>query len=108
MSDIFDGYEFRLNATTTSTATIQSNTDTNIAYEKTREFVEMFNGDYGTLNALTKRGIEGEESGALAGDLTANTIKRKLRSLVAEELPGFEDQARYLSELGIRTERDGS
>ena len=108
VSDIFDGYEFRLNATTTSTATIQSNTDTNIAYEKTREFVEMFNGVYGTLNALTKRGLEGEESGALAGDLTANTIKRKLRSLVAEELPGFEDQARYLSELGIRTERDGS
>ena len=108
VTDIFDGYEFRLNATTTSTATVQSNTDTNIAYAKTLEFVEMFNGVYGTLNALTKRGIEGEESGALAGDLTANTIKRKLRSLVAEELPGFEDQGRYLSELGIRTERDGS
>ena len=108
VTDIFDGYEFRLNATTTSTATVQSNTDTNIAYAKTLEFVEMFNGVYGTLNALTKRGIEGEESGALAGDLTANTIKRRLRSLVAEELPGFEDQGRYLSELGIRTERDGS
>ena len=108
VTDIFDGYEFRLNATTTTTATVQSNTDTNIAYAKTLEFVEMFNGVYGTLNALTKRGIEGEESGALAGDLTANTIKRKLRSLVAEELPGFEDQGRYLSELGIRTERDGS
>jgi flagellar hook-associated protein 2 len=108
VTDIFDGYEFRLNATTTSAATVQSNTDTSIAYSKTKEFVDMFNGVYGTLNELTKRGIEGEESGVLAGDLTANTIKRKLRSLVAEELPGFEDQGRYLSELGIRTERDGS
>tara|TARA_B100000989_G_scaffold50434_1_gene33400 strand:+ start:14666 stop:16306 length:1641 start_codon:yes stop_codon:yes gene_type:complete len=108
VTDIFDGYEFRLNATTTSAATVQSNTDASIAYSKTKEFVDMFNGVYGTLNELTKRGIEGEESGVLAGDLTANTIKRKLRSLVAEELPGFEDQGRYLSELGIRTERDGS
>ena len=44
----------------------------------------------------------------LARDLTANTLKRKLRSLVAAELPGFGANGRYLSELGIRTERDGS
>jgi flagellar hook-associated protein 2 len=44
----------------------------------------------------------------LSRDLTANTIKRKLRSLVAAELPGYGANGRYLSELGIRTERDGS
>ena len=87
---------------------MQSNTDTNAAYSKTLEFVDMFNGAYSTLNALTKRGIDGEESGALASDLTANTIKRKLRSLVSSELAGFGTSGRYLSELGIRTERDGS
>ena len=108
VSDLFDGYEFRLNATTTTPATVQSSTDSNVAYSKTLEFVSMFNGVYSTLNALTKRGIDGEESGALAGDLTANTIKRKLRSLVSSELPGFGTSGRYLSELGIRTERDGS
>jgi len=108
VSDLFDGYEFRLNATTTTPATVQSSTDSNVAYSKTLEFVGMFNGVYSTLNALTKRGIDGEESGALAGDLTANTIKRKLRSLVSSELPGFGTSGRYLSELGIRTERDGS
>ena len=90
VTDIFDGYEFRLNATTTSAATIQSNTDTNIAYSKTREFVDMFNGVYGTLNELTKRGLEGKDPVFWPVILTANTIKRKLRSLVAEELPGFE------------------
>ena len=108
VSDLFDGYEFRLNATTTTTATVQSNIDSNVAYSKTKEFVDMFNGVYSTLNALTKRGTDGEESGALSRDLTANTIKRKLRSLVASELPGFGTSGRYLSELGIRTERDGS
>ena len=108
VSDLFDGYEFRLNATTTTPATVQSSTDSNVAYSKTLEFVSMFNGVYSTLNALTKRGIDGEESGALSGDLTANTIKRKLRSLVSSELPGFGTSGRYLSELGIRTERDGS
>ena len=61
---------------------MQSNIDSNVAYAKTLEFVNMFNGAFSTLNALTKRGIDGEESGALVGDLTANTIQRKLRSLV--------------------------
>ena len=108
VSDLFDGYEFRLNATTSTAATVQSNIDSNVAYAKTLEFVEMFNGAFSTLNALTKRGIDGEESGALVGDLTANTIQRKLRSLVSSELAGFGAKGRYLSELGIRTERDGS
>ena len=108
IADLFDGYEFRINATTSAAASVQSNTDSNIAYAKTKEFVDMFNGVYSTLNALTKRGIDGEESGALARDLTANTLKRKLRSLVAAELPGFGENGRFLSELGIRTERDGS
>ena len=86
ISDLFDGYEFRINSTTSAAASVQSNTDSNIAYAKTKEFVDMFNGVYSTLNALTKRGIDGEES-VLARDLTANTLKRKLRSLVAAELP---------------------
>ena len=59
VSDLFDGYEFRLNATTSTAVTVQSNTDSNIAYSKTKEFVDMFNGVYSTLNALTKKGIDG-------------------------------------------------
>ena len=82
---------------------MQSNIDSNVACYK--EFDDVFNGVYSTLNALTKRGTDGK--GALSRDLTANTI-RKLRSLVASELPGFGTSGRYLSELGIRTERDGS
>ena len=39
VTDIFDGYEFRLNATTTSAATVQSNTDTSIAYSKTKNLL---------------------------------------------------------------------
>ena len=35
-------------------------------------------------------------------------IKRNIRSIVTDALPGFEDNPRYISELGIRTERDGS
>ena len=108
ISDLFDGYEFRLNETTTTAAVIKSRTDSNVAYSKTKEFVDMYNSVHSVLDALTKRGLDGEESGALSRDVTANTIKRKLRELVSSELPGFSDNGRYLSELGIRTERDGS
>ena len=35
-------------------------------------------------------------------------IKRNIRSIVTDALPGFENNPRYISELGIKTERDGS
>ena len=100
VSDLFDGYEFRLNATTTTAAVIQSSTDSNFAYSKTKEFVDMFNSVNSVLDALTKGDLTGEEFwGALSRDVTAHTIKRKLRELLSSELPGFGDNGRYLSEL---------
>ena len=35
-------------------------------------------------------------------------IQREIRSLVTSGLPGYEDRPRYISELGVKSERDGS
>ena len=61
-----------------------------------------------TIDTLTNNGVDGTEKGALARDVVVSGIKRNIRSLVTDALPGFEDNPRYISELGIRTERDGS
>ena len=68
----------------------------------------MFNSVNSTIDTLTNNGVDGTEKGALARDVIVSGIKRNIRSIVTDALPGFEDNPRYISELGIRTERDGS
>ena len=52
--------------------------------------------------------MNGEDKGVLARDLTVNSIQRNLRSIITSELPGYGAKGRYLSELGVKTMRDGS
>ncbi len=108
VKDLIDGYEFKLNAVTSSAASVVSALDSDLAYSKVSEFVEVYNSVQSTLDTLTKRGLDGEESGILARDAGISTIKKKLRSLISSELQGYGASGRYVSELGIRTERDGS
>ena len=108
ITDLIDGYEFKLNSTTSSAASIIASTDSNSAYTKVKEFVDIFNSVNSTIEDLTNNGINGAEKGILARDSVVAGIKRQLRSLITTALPGFEDNPRYISELGIKTERDGS
>ena len=108
ITDLIDGYEFKLNSTTTSAASIIASTDSNSAFNKAKEFVDIFNSVNSTIDELTNKGLNGGTKGALSRDTVVMGIKRQLRSLVTTALPGFEDNPRYISELGIKTERDGS
>jgi flagellar hook-associated protein 2 len=108
ITDLVDGYEFKLNSTTASAVSILASTDSNSAYVKAKEFVDIFNNLNKTIDQLTSKGLDGSEKGILSRDTVVIGIKRKLRSLVTTALPGFEDNPRYISELGIKTERDGS
>ena len=105
---MIDGYEFKLNSTTSSTASVIARTDTNLAYETVQGFVSVFNSVNSTIDQLTSRGANGAEKGALSRDVVVAGIKRNIRSIVTDALPGFEANPRYISELGIKTERDGS
>ena len=108
ITDLIDGYEFKLNTTTSSTASVIASIDSDLAYSTVKGFVDIFNSVNSTIDTLTNNGVDGTEKGALARDVVVSGIKRNIRSLVTDALPGFEDNPRYISELGIRTERDGS
>jgi flagellar hook-associated protein 2 len=108
VSDLIDGYEFKLNAVTTSAATVVSSLDSNLAFTRVQEFVEVYNNVQTTIDTLTQRGLDGAEAGVLARDVGITGIKNKLRSLVSSEMSGYGANGRYISELGIKTERDGS
>lgn len=108
ITDLIDGYEFKLSSTTSSAATVTSTTDQAVAFATISEFVNTYNSVTTTLAALTQNGVNGEEKGVLARDITVRSIQRNLRSMITSELPGYEDKGRYLSELGVKTMRDGS
>ena len=108
ITDLIDGYEFKLNNTTNSVANITASIDSDLAYATVKGFVDVFNSVNSTIDNLTNRGANGTEKGALARDVIVAGIKRNIRSIVTDALPGFENNPRYISELGIKTERDGS
>jgi flagellar hook-associated protein 2 len=108
VTDLIDGYEFKLNAVTSSAASVSGNVDADLAFQQVKDFVDVFNSANITLKELTKKGLNGEEAGVLSRDVVITGIQRELRSIISSGLPGFEDNPRYISELGVKTERDGS
>ncbi len=108
ISDLIDGYEFRLNSTTSSAASISSSTDQQIAFATISEFVTIYNSVSSTIGTLTQNGANGQEKGVLSRDITVQSIQRNLRSMINSELSGFGENGRYMSELGVKTMRDGS
>jgi flagellar hook-associated protein 2 len=110
VSDLFDGATITLNSVTAagSVVSISGTEKVALAQVEITAFVAYINEVRSTLTELTKRGLNGADPGALAGDLTANTIKQKLSRLTTEPIVGFGDTAIYLSDLGVETERDGS
>ena len=75
ITDLIDGYEFKLNSTTTSAASITSVTDKAAAFSTINEFVNMYNNISSTITSLTQSGINGQEKGVLARDITVQSIK---------------------------------
>ncbi len=108
VTDLIDGYEFKLNSTTSSAASVSSTIDQSVAFSKISEFVNTYNSVSSTIGALTQNGAGGQEKGVLARDITLKSIQRNLRSILTSELPGYGEKGRYLSELGVKTMRDGS
>ena len=91
ITDLIDGYEFKLNTTTTSAASVIASIDSDLAYSTVKGFVDMFNSVNSTIDELTNNGVDGSEKGALARDVVIAGIKRNIRSIVTDALPGFED-----------------
>jgi len=60
------------------------------------------------IKELTRRGLNGEEDGPLAGDIRAKQILRRFEKITTTGLKGFGKNEVFLSQLGFRTELDGS
>ena len=106
--DLFDGYQLDLTATTTSSFRISSQLDKTTALASLREFVDVLNNTRKTLNELTRQGSETVEAGPLSKNIAVKNIANKISSITTGAIVGYGDKDLYLSELGVRTEMDGT
>ena len=108
IDDLLPGLTLSLTATTASPATVVAIEDPDLAEAEMRTFVDALNTTGAMLREASKRGINGASSGPLVSDPTVAALKRSFAALTTTPLEGFGDDAVYLSNLGVRTERDGS
>lgn len=108
IDDLLPGLSLTLNATTASPAKVVALEDPDLAEAELRAFVEAINATQSILREATTRGINGAQSGPLAADPAVAALSRNLAALTTTPLEGFGDTPVFLSNLGVRTERDGS
>ncbi|MDA8855929.1 flagellar filament capping protein FliD [Alphaproteobacteria bacterium] len=116
ITDVITGVEFNLLAVTTSAETVSANYDNTEGLTIIQTLVDELNYLISMINTLTATGSDGEEGGAMEGDLFLRTLKNKLGSMTTTAIAGFDgtasagdtDKNIYLSNFGVTTELDGS
>ena len=71
-------------------------------------FIDSLNAHVTTLNELTKTGSATTDAGPLNNDPVAEAVVKRLRTLTNGALTGFGTSSLYLSNLGVRTNLDGT
>lgn len=108
IDDLLPGLSLILNATTSSPAKVVAQENPDLAEAEIRALVDVINATKTILREATARGINGAKSGPLVADPTVTSMLRNLTALTNTPLKGFGDTPVFLSNLGVRTERDGS
>ena len=108
ITDLFDGYEVNLISTTSSAAKLTSSIDVETAKANMNAYIESINTLKKIFNQKTFRGSSTQEAGELSSDSVINGIKKQIDFYLSNGLPGFGENSLFLSNLGARTEKDGT
>ncbi len=109
VTDVIDGLEFDLFAASASeTISVTISEDKATAEKTIRDFVTAYNTFRGEVEKLIGFNAEEEEYGSLRRDPLAKSLIQSIRNTVTNAIPGAQGVFSTLSELGIRTELDGS
>ena len=108
ITDLFDGYEVNLISTTSSAAKLTSSIDVETAKANMNSYIDSINTLKKIFNEKTFRGSSTQEAGELSSDSVINGIKKQIDLYLSNGLPGFGENSLFLSNLGARTEKDGT
>ncbi|MDO3385070.1 flagellar filament capping protein FliD [Gilvimarinus sp. SDUM040013] len=109
ITDVVEGLEFDIfNKSATEEINIGISADRSIAETAIRDFVEAYNTFLEETKKLTDFDEETGEYGNLKNDALADNLIDQVRNYLGNSVSGLSDGFTQLSNLGIRTERDGS
>lgn len=110
IDDVIDGFEFRLAGVTEGSDVINvSIEEDKLAGENAvRDFFEAYNTFLEVLEPITGFNEETEAFGSLANDSLAKNIPGQIRQLLVGTVSGLDSTFTSLTNVGIRTELDGT
>ena len=109
VTDLYPGLTLELLKTSGSPITIKSQVDLTKATEAIESFVLTYNDIFNSFEDLrTKNEQDPEKSGVLTGDSLLRSIMQVLRNSASNQLAGYAGGPYYLTNLGVKTNRDGT
>lgn len=113
IDDLIEGFSFTVNKKGAAGESLNFSitADKTAADQAIRDFVEAYNSFQKTTQELVGYTRDEDDNlvrGGLAGDSTARTMINRMREQIGGMLPGAQGGFTALTNLGIRTERDGS
>ena len=108
ITDLFEGFTVQLKATNGSAISLTSEVDLDNVQALIEGYVMTYNEVQESLGIMSSNDeADNENDGVLLGDSTLRHIQAELREMSATAISGYEGGPYYLSNLGIKTQRDG-
>lgn len=109
IQDAISGFTLNLLATSNSAISVKSSVDLTSITSTIENYVLTYNEILENFKILSVDDTSGtEEDGPLNGDSTLRHIMSSLRNFSSTAISGYENGPYYLSNLGVKTNRDGS
>ena len=108
ITDVIDGITINLKAATTSSVQLNVTRSQADAKSSVENIIKSLNEFKTEIDRLTYIDINAENNGPLAMDPSVTRLKSNFKKLPLEALSGYGDSAIYLSQLGLKTNKDGS
>ena len=106
VTDLIDGATVNLKADLTGSASITLARSESAIRQTLNDTIFSLNEFKAEIDRLTYIDVDGEENGPLAMETAATMLKSKFKKLALEPLSGFGSASIYLSQLGIKTNKD--
>jgi|GEM_PF-264287 len=109
IDDVIEGFDFTLNeASPGEVINVTITEDKSVGETAIRDFVAAYNTFLEVLEPLIGNNTETDEFGSLKNDSIANSIPTRIHQLLVDRVPGLAGDYTSLTNIGIRTERDGT
>ncbi|MBB3168435.1 flagellar filament capping protein FliD [Simiduia aestuariiviva] len=109
ITDLIEGFSFTIAKDAPGeVVNISILDDKATAEEAIRNFVDIYNEFLEVVKPLTGYNEESSEYGSLSRDALAKSMQSKVRQLITEPVTGVQSGLNALTNLGIRTELNGS